>query len=883
MQKRFFVSSLAITAGIAAMVGLVSCVSSTKSDRTIAGTVESSEQKEAEVEQIALQGVPDQIMRGAKGKHLELGNKPFRVKTLDDGYLEELAGPGGQVKVSSAFFITDNDLALRKKLAVIQNAKKELRLVYFIWADDYTSSALMNELLKAANRGVKIEIIVDLITNYKKLDLFKSLYEASGKRIKTYFYNFPSQQMVADANYMTLPCPKSEAVCHEFKKKVMATLPSDKLTPFGKLFLTGIYGRSAAAMKAAIGMGAQINPADYKSNAAIGEEDPEAMMQLAKLVLGALQGNFLDKIKLSIAMATYGEKIEPVLNELKGRFPVGLENGTSESAKMWDHFSDYVHHKLVLADNTELVMGGRNIEDSYHVDERIKGARNKYLFEDTDIWMKANLKADPKGFQWIADRYEDMRKSTMVASLQTVEEHLEYEFVANTGKSKTDIGSAQRAMGMCLQQAQAGQVAPETLGQCILQTLRKPELGYVNFATRKAEVLETIQANHATYKKHDAVQSKNELKQLTKRDLERAKFYYLENLSVKRGNNQERIEGSKFGFEKENNKNIHAAWYRGLEGACVESQRKEGGKAVYSKANPVRVIFNSAYLIMPSGLIHKFAQMMNRDFGNCSNVKITFITNSPFTSDLAPINILAKYQLGVLFDHYRQLESKKDSHDGRLLKRDDSGDYSRFVPAQEGEPGAVRFKLDEFWPTLEYFEWAPANYQDMVGLKEKPDSLHSKVTLIGNDIIIGSANADFRSYLMDTNNAMLIRNALDMNKAYAEYIDGLAASGRIVNKMDSMVNRTFADLRAENSKALDVFAAKYNQQTRLDRFGDQILNYLDFAGSKIYTTTGSLLVHRQEFENAKTNSDSGQDPDRWPRTQKLNKDANAMDNMFKVF
>jgi phosphatidylserine/phosphatidylglycerophosphate/cardiolipin synthase-like enzyme len=41
-------------------------------------------------------------------------------------------------------------------------------------------------------------------------------------------------------------------------------------------------------------------------------------------------------------------------------------------------------------------------------------------------------------------------------------------------------------------------------------------------------------------------------------------------------------------------------------------------------------------------------------------------------------------------------------------------------------------------------------------------SLHSKVWIIGDDLIVGSANADVRSYMMDANNAVMIRHAPDM-------------------------------------------------------------------------------------------------------------------------
>ena len=48
-------------------------------------------------------------------------------------------------------------------------------------------------------------------------------------------------------------------------------------------------------------------------------------------------------------------------------------------------------------------------------------------------------------------------------------------------------------------------------------------------------------------------------------------------------------------------------------------------------------------------------------------------------------------------------------------------------------------------------------------------------TLLGDDLLVGSANADVRSYMMDANNAIMIRNSRDMVQQYTAMLDRMLA------------------------------------------------------------------------------------------------------------
>lgn len=870
-----------------------SCVSTQKYDtRGIASSQPApAPAVTGKVADIAAQGVQEvegpaqqEILAIRKGRNFNFENRPFRARKFEDSDVKKIAS-AYDVKVTAGQVMVDNDLAFERKLRVIESAQKELRMVYFIYADDDSSSKLNAALLKKAQEKdfQRAILLVDFITNYKNLDLFIALNKMSGGKIQPYFYNFPSQQIFSDAMYMTLPCSKVDPnakaehdTCYQEKMakiKTMGTPDQLKRNPpaMAKLLLTGIYGKNPAALKVAIGMGAQINPDDYKGKktAKPKEDELEALFDLAVVFKEAFVDNsIIAKIKLSIAMAMYGEKINPILNELTGRFPLrSLEeygSGKNDSrGEAWDHFTDYTHHKLVLADKEQFVLGGRNVEDSYHMKYRV-GSEGKYIFMDTDFWGQTA----PNGAANMASAFDKIIGSSMVADLAKAKYYLAYDFVANVAeKGAKGPGATELAIGTCMQQQAVD------MGGCILSTIPQMK-NYKSEEARVAEVMKEMQESAVNYQKYKFA-PENAFGTLSPRDLETASFHYLENTVVKNG---KRMPGSKIGFEADFNKNIQVAWYRGLENVCRVSRDEK---------RDMRVVFNTAYLLMPSGMVHRLAQMMNNDFGDCSRVTVTFITNSPLTTDLAPINILARYQLGALFDHYKALQQYKETFEAPVTL-EGSGDDARYVPVTANTPKnrIVTFKYRQFWPKLEYYEYLPVEVEDLfakfVSKGTKPNSLHTKTSMLGDDLIIGSANADVRSYYMDTNNAMMIRNAHEMNAQYVKFIDGLVASGRIVDRMAHFQGRSFANLNEENKKFLEALAKRWGQEGRMDKgYANKIVEYIDKGGQKIYNTTRDLLTYRSRFDKA--GADDIIKGELYDFNQQLNKDANGLDDLFKLF
>lgn len=837
MNKQFVVAMTSI-----AMIAS-SCVSTSKTGfRKVASS--------SEVEAIA-----------AQGKDLNFGSTQ-RARLLTQAEINKFAS-ASNIKLQAGQILTGNDSAFDKKLELVQKATKSIRMVYFIYASDDSSSKLNQALIAKAKSGVRVTLLVDFVTNYKNLDLFSMLEREGGGYLRTYFYNIPNETMVRDANYMVLPCPKetdpTDDACFKSKQAELAKLGNPKEpTAFAKILLSGLYGKNGTALNIALGYGAKIDPKEYQAaKDQAGGFEAADMLKFAELVYEAvIKNSLVAKIKLSIAMTTYGDTLNPLVNELTGRLPLRSPNFEATNGKFWDHITDYTHHKLLAVDGNQFVLGGRNVEDSYHLNQRPADSKTgKYIFIDTDFWGQTAA----GGARDIEASFDKLMDTSMVAALNKVKAITAYDFIANTG-SKDKPGAAEAATQTCLANKATD------LGSCVLNTVGKIKgvAGVADYKSEKERLDAKLVAMNESVTNYDMEYVAKGLKKqgsdfgpMSANDLQTAQVAYLENVNYQKGTNT-RVIGSRVGFEAENGKNIQAVWYRGLENACKISRDEE---------RQVRVIFNTAYLLMPAGMIHKIAKMMNGDYGNCSGVNLTFITNSPLTTDLGPINVLARYQLGPLFTHYARLVQYKTDF----------------------EQGG-KYKYVQFFPTIEYFELKEGvNSASLSGSSSSSgsasgvanNSLHTKTSLIGDDLIIGSANADVRSYYMDTNNAILIRNAKDMNKAYIKYVDGLKESKTIEYKMSDFIGKSIPQLRAENKVMLEAFAKRWKQEGRLtaDRV-TSFLNHVDEAGTMIQNSTNRLILFRGDFNPVKEYTGES---NQYQINKELNELANKYDAMFKVF
>jgi hypothetical protein len=218
------------------------------------------------------------------------------------------------------------------------------------------------------------------------------------------------------------------------------------------------------------------------------------------------------------------------------------------------------------------------------------------------------------------------------------------------------------------------------------------------------------------------------------------KVSYVENVPFNKNDITNRQYGATVDNEAASGKNIHAVWVKAMKNLCDTGKEEQ-------------VIFHSAYVVLPSPILSAIAEMaktadpksslVTNEYRtkNCSNVTIRVLTNSIESTDLSVINLFARIQFHEMI---------------RIGK-------------------AVRLANPEFAKlaaNVEYYEYNPGAFN------KKPDSLHTKITIIGDTAFIGSANADVRSYYMDANNGVLLENAPAFTQAYRDYFQTMVEFGK---------------------------------------------------------------------------------------------------------
>ncbi len=652
------------------------------------------------------------------------------------------------LNVLNARVITDNDAAFQSKIAIIQSAKKTLRLVYYIFSNDHSSSVLSEELIAAARRGVKVKLLVDYHTNYKHLDLFSALQRAgveskNGGGIDIRLFNRPTTEINKDARFLTSDCSAqakagaASTSCSTDKLTKIEANPNTKTT-FSNLFVSGLYSKNVGAIQASVFEGGNIDLKAFASGAE--ETSPAELEQLkdfGRLVFDAkFRGSLESKIKLALAFSLYSEQLDPIYRVLSQTIPVERER--NEAAKKdWSHLTDFIHHKLLVADDVSIQLGGRNIEDSYHTQPSPLTA--KYTFMDTDMAVK--LKAPDTSVGKSFDRIFEMK--SMVASVQDIRRDVPNDMVQNMDQTKV-------AMGMCQEQKKSDFSRYDA---CVGDTFKK--LPFKSLENRMDEAVETMRKNAGIYRTdYKPASTANKDDSMSARDASSMLLTYVENVPFDRNSrpgSETRIYGSKDGGETKNGKSIHSLWIQSLRNVC---------KTSYTTNQKKNVILHQGYVLFPGNMMRALGSMMNGDW-DCRNVNILILTNSVGTTDLNVINFFARHQLKALVERAS-------------------------ISTALGRP---RIRV------LEYK--TPAGAPAL--------SLHSKVNILGDDAFIGSANADVRSYYMDTNNGFFMRGANDFIQSYTANISSIVADQTRVEDVtktllntpsETMINQDIAAITA---------------------------------------------------------------------------------------
>lgn len=689
------------------------------------------------------------------------GDSLVKTNRINDLNITSLVSVFNLDTYSKPQLLQDNVESFQEKIRLIRNSKYSLDLMYYIYSTDESSSYLSQELIKAANRGVKIRVLVDYITNYKNMDTFIAIQNAVKKgkgSIEFRFYGRPTANVIRDVIFMTTTCDQNllHEQCVQFKideaNKYISVDAFNKVKGYeydrakfikdarnansglSGVLLSGLYGKSGNTLKY---MFHQLGY-DKKLAAVAGSkekmtaEDKESAKKLAKLYIETKKGDVPEKLHakflLTIATLFYGEKISKILNFLEEALPIDLTPlDQATRMKDWDYLTDYLHHKLLLADSSygyEMVLGGRNIENSYHMQQNPSG---KYTFVDTDITMAMNGQSGMK----VKETFNRLWNfDTMVAPLNEVLLHAPNDTMAALSQCPTlDMA----CFTTIPQNAEAIKVARETRYAKAMTTLNKSAKTYLDLKT-KVNTPTTIALDKSIDKE--------------------SRISYIENLPFNKNNPKlVRNYGSEVDREELSGKYIHKIWVNSMLDLCGPEKGKQ------------TIYFRSAYVVFPTPLLSAIAELTKaaspsnplNSLGyrqrDCSNVTIKILTNSVETTDLSIINVFARVQLHALFKTLEEVKQDPSYQEQNLAAKAAHLEYYEYLPKQNSAGGSL--------------------------------SLHSKLSIIGNNAIIGSANADVRSYMMDSNNGVYIENAPHFVKQYSQFLESEIKNPAVLHRLDT--------------------------------------------------------------------------------------------------
>ncbi len=651
---------------------------------------------------------------------------------LDPVIVQEISSVSNLVRTGNGTVITDNSASFEKKLELIRSAQERLDLAYYIISDDESSSVLLNELLLAAKRGVKVRVLADYAVSYSNLDLFLALEGVSKGNIEFRFFNRPTPNIIKDAIYMSSSCSEEkkvsgrEAECNLEKAEQASVIKGltyeealNYNTGFSGVFLSSVYSQSALGAKYVLSQGAKLDLNSGGSD--LSEDDKKGLLTLAKLYKRMKTGSVMAGVKLKFAALSHGDAVTGVINMIENALPSGTDGYDDNRGEDWNHFSDFLHHKLLIKDNSDIILGGRNIENSYHMEANPSG---KYTFMDTDVHFPVS---DTSG-EAVRKTFDSLWNfSRMVATTSDIMKHAPNDVVKALDKCAIESRGIEEKIWPCFGQIVS---SAQAVGEARVE--------------RQLEALEKIKTQIEKYNQIPPARSNSPAFDIS----QSAQVSYLENLPFKKENGKlVRVYGAGVRDSVENEKNIHEAWVRGMISQCYTDE-------------PRMIYMHQAYFLLPSNLLQAMAVMTKtikethliREYNkvDCSNVQIKIVTNSIPTTDLSVINVIARHQVHELF---KAIET---------------------MPKKNRKKAA----------SVEYYEY--------VRLEEDVNrSLHTKVTVMGTDVIIGSANADFRSLMMDTNNAVLVRGDVNLANQYSAYMESLISTGRVI-RMD----QTWRDYKA---------------------------------------------------------------------------------------
>jgi phosphatidylserine/phosphatidylglycerophosphate/cardiolipin synthase-like enzyme len=255
-------------------------------------------------------------------------------------------GDGQQPRFTGIRLFTDNIEAWQAKRDLIARAQHNLDLAYFIVEVDGTTSRLMLDLIAAAARGVKIRLLADYFMTFGQAPALRTLAAVSNIEVRR--YRPPTAEWLGALQAAGVD---------------------------SALFARGLMTMNGALLAAAIKDNTLFPVPLVAAISALRPEPGGSRVGFALLVLATLR----DHIGIDSGEPGLVKRAEQVLSTIrlvgaKGALALKVVGGLKD-------FLRRTHHKLLLADHREFIMGGRNLADAYQRSSLPEGC----AFQDTDI------------------------------------------------------------------------------------------------------------------------------------------------------------------------------------------------------------------------------------------------------------------------------------------------------------------------------------------------------------------------------------------------------------------------------------------------------------------------------------------------------------------
>ena len=506
------------------------------------------------------------------------------------------------------------------------------------------------------------------------------------------------------------------------------------------LFLSGLYARRPDVMALAVLKGAELaaEPAPGSSGpAALAAE----LQPVARLYAGSDAAppfaRLVSDLRLAGVFTREGVSSNATFEVIRPYLPPERAE-SAPGARDWEYLTDFLHHKLLLVDRRRMQLGGRNIEDSYHM--RPNPMLDKYVFVDTDLY--ATLE---RGGEHVERAFEALWNfQAMVASTAEIRRHAPNDFVANLDA----YGAASAA---CAATAPGPGREACVLGE---------------FGRRAVPVAGREQQSRGD----DAPACAGLLRAATgtpPRPTRRRRSTWIPGPWSRTSRTC-----PSWGAARRRPTSEATAPGTGRRPGTASTSTPCGARDCSTRAGPKdgppgpAVVLHNAYFFPPSNLVETFGRMVNGDV-DCRGASVVVLTNSAETTDLNVINLMARHSLKAFVDY--------------LGTRRDTARSARFA----------------------IYEYRKFGGGDRI-------SLHTKVSVLGDDVIVGSANADVRSYMMDSNNGFFVRRAPRFRQEYLKYLDGLMRDETKTRDMTAYYLTTpRATLLEEDRRAFRMLLAQY--------------------------------------------------------------------------